>query len=111
LGGLTLSTGCRTASEQFRERATARGLRAEVVAGASFQHLVLSSPERSGRTLAIYFDGDCSPYVVGYPAVDPTPRDPLVLDLMTLDPEPAVYVGRPCYHGLGDRASCAAALW
>ena len=103
--------GCRTASEQFRERATARGLSAEVVAGASFQHLVLSSPERSGGTLHIYLDGDGSPYVGGYPAVDPTPRDPLVLDLMTLDPGPAVYVGRPCYHGLGDRASCVPALW
>ena len=30
---------------------------------------------------------------------------------MTLDPGPAVYVGRPCYHGLGDRASCVPALW
>jgi hypothetical protein len=82
-----------------------------VVAGARFQHLVLSSPERSGRTLHIYLDGDGTPYVGGYPAVDPTPRDPLVLDLMTLDPGPAVYVGRPCYHGLGDRASCVPALW
>ncbi len=82
-----------------------------MVAGASFQHLVLSSPERSGPTLHIYLDGDGSPYVGGYPAVDPTPRDPLVLDLMTLDPGPAVYVGRPCYHGLGDRASCVPALW
>ena len=106
-----MSTGCRTASEQFRERATARGLRAEVVAGASFQHLVLSSPARSGPTLHIYLDGDGSPYVGGYPAVDPTPRDSLVLDLMTLDPGPAVYLGRPCYHGLGDRASCVPALW
>ena len=47
----------------------------------------------------------------GYPAADPTPRDPLVLDLMTLDSAPAIYMGRPCYHGLGDRASCVPALW
>ena len=41
LAALALGAGCRTASERFRERATARGLTAEVVAGASFQHLVL----------------------------------------------------------------------
>jgi pimeloyl-ACP methyl ester carboxylesterase len=78
--------------------------------GAGFQHLVLSSPRRAGRTLHVYLDGDGSPSLGGYPAVDPTPRDPLVLDLMALDGAPAIYVGRPCYHGLSG-APCAPALW
>ena len=81
------------------------------MAGDGFQHLVLSSPRRSGPTLHIYLDGDGTPSLAGYPTVDPTPREPLVLDLMALDGGPAIYLGRPCYHGLGDRESCVPALW
>ena len=61
--------------------------------------------------LHVYLDGDGTPELAGYPAVDPTPREPLVLDLMALDGGPAIYLGRPCYHGLADRASCVPALW
>jgi len=63
------------------------------VAGDGFQHLVLSSPRRSGLTLHFYLDGDGTPSLAGYPAVDPTPREPLVLDLMALDSGPAMHTG------------------
>jgi hypothetical protein len=107
---LALGAGCRTASEQFTQHAAERGLHAEVVAGAGFEHLVLSTSRPPGPMLHVYFDGDGTPSVEGYPAVDPTPRDPLVLDLMTLDPTSAVYIGRPCYHGLSG-APCSPTLW
>lgn len=110
LGLLVMAGGCRSASERFLTLASDRGLRAEVVAGAGFQHLVLSPTRTTGRTLHVYLDGDGVPWLGGYPAVDPTPRDPLVLDLLATDIAPAVYLGRPCYHGLG-ATSCSPALW
>jgi hypothetical protein len=81
------------------------------VAGAGFRHLVLSSERPAGPTLHVYLDGDGAPWLGGYPAVDPTPRDPLVLDLIALDPAPAIYLGRPCYHGLDGEPACSPALW
>jgi hypothetical protein len=108
---LVLSGGCRSAATRFLDLATDRGLRAEVVSGQSFRHLVLSPERRGRRTLHIYLDGDGVPWLGGYPATDPTPRDPLVLDLLALDPGAAVYLGRPCYHGLAGESSCAPPLW
>ena len=60
--------------------------------------------------LHVYLDGDGTPMLGSYPAADPTPRDPLVLDLMALDSTPSIYVGRPCYHGLSG-APCSPSLW
>jgi pimeloyl-ACP methyl ester carboxylesterase len=37
-------------------------------------------------------------------------REPLALEPAS-DDNPALYLGRPCYHGLGDDSRCAAALW
>jgi pimeloyl-ACP methyl ester carboxylesterase len=111
LGIVVLIGGCRSASSRFLGLAADRGLRAEEVSGAGFRHLVLTAEPRSGRTLHVYLDGDGTPWLGGVPAGDPTPRDPLVLDLLALDAAPAVYLGRPCYHGLRDDAACAPTLW
>jgi pimeloyl-ACP methyl ester carboxylesterase len=108
---LLLAAGCRSAAERFLEAAAGRGLRAQEIEGAGFRHVVLSRGAHTpGTTLHVYLDGDGVPWLGGYPTADPTPRDPLVLDLMTLDPGPAVYLGRPCYHGLGE-PSCSSELW
>ncbi len=111
LGLLVVAGGCRSASERFLGLAAGRSLRAEVVTGAGFRHLVLSSERPAGPTLHVYLDGDGVPWLGGHPAADPTPRDPLVLDLIALDPAPAIYLGRPCYHGLGGGPACSPALW
>lgn len=114
LGGvilLVLAGGCGSASARFHERAVERSLRAEIVTGAGFRHLVLSRADAAGPTLHVYLDGDGTPWLGGHPAVDPTPRDPLVLDLLVLDRGPAVYLGRPCYHGLEGEPSCSPDLW
>lgn len=103
--------GCRSVSERFLERAAGRSLRADVVNGGGFRHLVLSPARTAGPTLHIYLDGDGAPWLGGHPAADPTPRDALVLDLLVLDRTPAVYLGRPCYHGLAGEPGCTPALW
>jgi pimeloyl-ACP methyl ester carboxylesterase len=111
VGVLALGGGCRSASARFLDLAAARGLRAEVVAGTKFRHVILTSERRPGRTLHVYLDGDGVPWLGGYPSTDPTPRDPLVLDLLALDRAPAIYLGRACYHGLAAEPPCTASLW
>jgi pimeloyl-ACP methyl ester carboxylesterase len=108
---LLVAGGCGSASDRFLALTVERSLRVEAVAGSGFQHLILSRQRAAGRTLHVYLDGDGSPWIGGYPASDPTPGDPVVLDLLALDPGPAVYLGRPCYHGLDAHPPCASALW
>lgn len=108
---LLLAAGCLSAARGFLDLAASRGLRAQEVEGTRFRHLVLSPDRPPGRTLHVYLDGDGVPWLGGHPAADPTPRDPLVLDLLTLDAGPAVYLGRPCYHGFSGEPPCEPALW
>lgn len=83
--------------------------------GLGFVHRVfVNGPARSGavRRLHVYIDGDGIPWRgTGRPALDPTPRDPIVLRLMSSDPAPAIYLGRPCYLGLFDTARCEPWVW
>ena len=112
--GLTLLGGCAGPTERFAERASALGFGASRVEGEGFTHVVYR-PARprpdGGRVLHVYLDGDGTPWERGRPAADPTPREPLVLRLMALDPAPSVYLGRPCYHGLAAAPRCAPAFW
>jgi pimeloyl-ACP methyl ester carboxylesterase len=106
--------GCATPAERFRSRATTLGLEPDTVPGTGFLHVVYRRarlPAAATRPLHIYLDGDGRPWDGRQPAADPTPGDPLTLRLLTLDSAPAVYLGRPCYHGLAGRPPCAAALW
>ena len=86
-------------------------MREEIVTGTVFQHVVFLQMREASRTLHVYLDGDGTPWRRGEPAPDPTPRNPLVLDLMALDRAPSVYLGRPCYHGLAASPPCTSALW
>ncbi|MCB1780541.1 MAG: alpha/beta hydrolase [Candidatus Competibacteraceae bacterium] len=65
------------------------------------------------KRLHVYLDGDGSPWKRGGSLVneDPTPRQYLVLHLMSLDSTPAVLIGRPCYHGFNQDVYCDPLLW
>ena len=108
---LVVFAGCVSPAAQFAERAAALGLRRAVVTGAGLPHVLYSKTGAPTPTLHVYIDGDGTPWIGSQPAADPTPRNPLMLRLMALDPVPAVYVGRPCYHGMAAIAPCAARLW
>jgi pimeloyl-ACP methyl ester carboxylesterase len=86
-------------------------MRAEIVPGTAFQHVVFTRTNPPSRTLHVYLDGDGTPWRAWGPASDPTPRNPLVLRLMALDPAPSLYLGRPCYLGLSETPPCSSALW
>ena len=108
---LTLLGACKSPAVIFDQTADSLGLQRDVVMGTVFQHVLFWRKGWPTRTLRIYLGGDGTPVSAGRPAIDPTPRNPLMLRLMLLDPDPAVYVGRPCYHGLAGTAGCSGDLW
>ena len=109
---LLLATACATPARRFTERASASGLSLEWVSGTAFQHAVFSRSRAATRSLHVYLDGDGTPAFDGVAASDPTPRHPLVLELMARDRGPVLYLGRPCYHGAAPPVTaCRSELW
>lgn len=76
-------------------------------------YLNRSFAKNYGGLLHIYFDGDGSPWRNHGLSIndDPTPRQYLVLRLMSLDPASSVLIGRPCYHGFSYDPNCYPLLW
>lgn len=108
---LVTLAACASPARRWWDHVANAGLQGTVVAGDPFRHVVLEHPGRRSRVLHVYIDGDGTPWDAWSPAADPTPRNPLVLKLMRLDDNPALYLGRPCYHGLRDDSGCTPALW
>ncbi|HKD53096.1 MAG TPA: hypothetical protein VKB72_02655 [Steroidobacteraceae bacterium] len=91
-----------------------QGFQSELVAGSGFQHRLYRNRAASvpGSTLHVYIEGDGTPFLDRTTvAPDPTPVDPLMLQLMALDPSASVYLGRPCYFGLNHDGRCTALYW
>ena len=85
-----------------------------VMTGDRYRHIVLSTPSvaNSHGRLHIYVGGDGVPWRGGQtPSNDPTPRNLLELQLMTLDRADAVFIGRPCYFGLASDTGCDPDVW
>lgn len=83
-----------------------------IVEGAPFRHRVLTHAHPAAGVLHVYIEGDGRAWLNRTTiSRDPTPLDPLMLGLMTLDRAPSVYVGRPCYFGLADSTGCDARYW
>jgi len=114
--GLILLSGCATLQRaDFQQTAADLGFATSEVSGNTFTHRVLHNQAAQASSITrlhLYIDGDGTPWLGrGRPAADPTPRNPLVLRLMALDPTPAIYLGRPCYAGTWDEAQCTAWHW
>ncbi len=92
--------------------ARAAGASRQVMTGVGYQHVVYTRHLSAvAQTLHVYIGGDGHAFVNRYRvAADPTPVNPLALELMLADDAPAAYVGRPCYHGPPDDA-CRPELW
>lgn len=104
-------SGCGDGRVRSADVAAAAGLTRVTLPGAGFTHVAWRGPHRGGM-LHVYLDGDGSPWLPGnLIAADPTPRNPLVHRLLALDPNPTLYLGRPCYHGLAQAPGCGPALW
>ncbi len=107
---ITISAGCVHSTAEIVKRAD---LQKSIVSGPTYQHVVFRPAMVSGgQRLNVYIGGDGRPWSGGrYPSADPTPANPLALELMTLDHTDSVFVGRPCYYGLADDPNCTAADW
>lgn len=108
---LHFTSACSSPAVSFDQTADSYNLMRDVVTGTQFQHVVFWQRPETGRTLHVYLGGDGTPMSAGQPAQDPTPRNPLMLRLLALDPGPAIYVGRPCYHGLANTLECTHKIW
>lgn len=88
-------------------------MKPRIVLGTRFRHLVYTKGDLgSADRIHVYLDGDGLPWRSRHRiASDPTPRNPLALRLMALDPTPSIYVGRPCYFGLATSDACNPWLW
>lgn len=115
---IALLVGCSSAptAQQYAERYQAN---LQYHDGSPFRHAVFVNPSAfqaqtshaSQRLLHVYLEGDGIPFE--HPtqvAEDPTPRTPLMLRLMQLDPHPAIYLGRPCYFNTQD-SQCSPIWW
>jgi pimeloyl-ACP methyl ester carboxylesterase len=105
--------GCVAPEERMDDAADAAGFGRRVVQGTEFRHVVyFNHASAVGRGLHVYLDGDGSPYEDRWTvSADPTPRRPMMLQLMQLDQAAAVYVGRPCYLGLSRDPPCTPLDW
>jgi len=104
---------CTTPARRVDELANTLHFQRKIDVGTPFRHVVYlnQAPMRDG-VLHVYLEGDGSPYWQrDLPAPDPTPRNPLMLRLMALDPARSIYVGRPCTLGLYRDAACQPLLW
>ena len=111
-----LLAGCQAPAVRTYEHAAADlGFTGLEVAGEPFDHRVYLNRAASTAIISrlhVYIDGDgIAWHGPGRPALEPTARNPLVLRLMALDPDPAVYLGRPCYLGVYNPAICAPWYW
>jgi pimeloyl-ACP methyl ester carboxylesterase len=94
------------------QRANALGFNDRIVGGDGFEHRIFSSMHPSTGLLHVYIEGDGRAWRDRRTInADPTPAEPLMLELMALDRSPRVYVGRPCYLGLANAAACAPRQW
>lgn len=86
------------------------------VKGSHFNHLVVKNQAAltnhlTGKPLHIYLEGDGFTWQKGTKvSADPTPKNPVMLKLMAMDPNPAIYLGRPCYFHVKDTA-CNPFYW
>lgn len=116
LASLLAAFGCASPARRVDRLADAHGFSREIVRGERFEHVVYRNAAAaaggSKAVLHVYIEGDGTPYLTRETiAADPTPRNPLMLRLMALDPAPSVYIGRPCYFGLHASAPCSPLDW
>jgi hypothetical protein len=69
-----------------------------IVTTSKFKHMVLVQGEKNTPRLHVYIEGDGRPFSNRFRiSPDPSPRQPLMLELMAQDKTSRLYLGRPCY--------------
>jgi hypothetical protein len=108
-----LLQSCASPAEHLFKRAAEWGFARRTLWGNGFQlEAFFKAGSGSAAVLHVYLEGDGLPWAsLSRVSADPTPRNPLMLGLMRLDPSPSLYLGRPCYNGRAEDAGCSPLLW
>jgi dienelactone hydrolase len=109
---VAMLAACASPAQRSDREAQAAGLSRTIVQGTSFRHLIYARAA-AGKTsrLTVFIEGDGIPWLGGrIPASDPTTHNPLALRLLIESHDAAIYVTRPCYNQIVDRA-CDAQQW
>lgn len=90
-------------------------LRSNWVRADTFPLLIQTRVTRPGEPIRIYIEGDGFAYMSpGVPAIDPTPHNPVALELAAVDPAPNVaWIARPCQYTMIAKVqdSCPERYW
>lgn len=100
--------------EAAEEIAVQQGMRGELISTSTFQLQSWTRLTAPGKPLRIYIEGDGFAWSSSStPSFDPTPRDPIVLQLAGLDNSPNLaYLARPCqYVGVSQDSHCQVRDW
>lgn len=110
---LQLQSCAKPAHVEVNLTASNLGLVRGIAQGNPFQHVIYQSqPRESSDRLHVYIEGDGVAWRMrSVISRDPTPRNPLMLRLMGMDPANTLYVGRPCYFGLVPDKECNPDYW
>lgn len=77
-----------------------------------FRLAAFIGPQKKAGVLHVYIEGDGFAWVTRYkPSRDPTPREPVALDLAVLDSRNAAYLARPCQYVMASEAECSVRYW
>jgi hypothetical protein len=110
---LIIVQGCTPQSRLLDIEAGKQGFTRKIVQGSEFQHVIyIQHGVKNDSILHVYLDGDGQPWIRNrLIAADPTPVNPLMLELMAMDRTSSIYLGRPCYHGFAAKSPCDPELW
>ncbi|MFO1257104.1 MAG: alpha/beta hydrolase [Gammaproteobacteria bacterium] len=100
-------------TERTLSQAEQQGFQEQVLNAGNFKLTTLKRFSAHSETLNIYIEGDghaWSSFTRISP--DPTPHQPVALQLALLDPHPSVaYLARPCQYSLKHDPHCAPKYW
>ncbi|NOT84080.1 MAG: alpha/beta fold hydrolase [Methylococcaceae bacterium] len=107
---------CTPPAKHFAEIADSYGFNGFSINSEQFEHQfyvnqAVMQPS-ADQKLHVYLDGDGTPWEQQrWVADDPTSRNPMILAMMQQDKAAAVFLGRPCYHGLNHTSACHLKYW
>lgn len=109
--GLGLGAGCQAPLTQLQALSQAHGHRVEIQPTQPFA-LALSVPLHvpASKRLRVYLEGDGHAWATAsQPSLDPSPHNLLLARLALGDPQPSLYLARPCQFVTAP--GCRAAVW
>lgn len=110
---ITIIYGCASPTTRINDTAEQYGLSKLIFKSNKFNHVLFANKvATTHNTLHVYIEGDGTPWVRSNEvSLDPTPRNPIALHLMAMDPTPSIFLGRPCYFEFSKQYPCTPLLW